>query len=173
MKYSVGQEVLLFNMRKQGRKGGELCLLSQLKIYIVFIGVVHFYIWWVWDVLCFFKLGRIEPDFSGPYTVEINGKRVSLANAEGTLLKNKYSADHIKPYKRTQEMMDTIPNERYFQQHFMTAFDINLTFLSGFPYRPHLEEAKPTRPSLIKCAPPQLMVNTLRKLNMTLTHFFK
>lgn len=86
MKYTVEQEVLLFNMQKQWRKGG-----------------------------------RIEPDFSGPYTVEINGKRVSLANAEGTLLKTKYSADHIKPYKRTQKMMDTIPNER-----------------------PHLEEAKPT-----------------------------
>ncbi|CAL9688356.1 unnamed protein product [Knipowitschia caucasica] len=76
--YSIGQEVLLFNMRKKGRKGG-----------------------------------RIEPDFSGPYTIEaINGKLATLANLKGVTLNSKYSLDHLKPYKQRRPKSDYSTNKR-------------------------------------------------------------
>ncbi|KAL4006079.1 hypothetical protein ACER0C_005792 [Sarotherodon galilaeus] len=54
--YNVGDQILLLNMRKRGRKGG-----------------------------------RLEPDFSGPYTIDdISGKCVRLKNAEGNTLKSLY-----------------------------------------------------------------------------------
>ncbi|CAH2283751.1 gypsy retrotransposon integrase 1, partial [Pelobates cultripes] len=66
---SVGDEVLLYNMRKRGR-----------------------------------KRGRIEPDFSGPYIIkELCGKVVKLENSGGVTLQKKFSIDHIKPYRRSEE----------------------------------------------------------------------
>uniref|UniRef100_A0AAX7T964 Integrase catalytic domain-containing protein n=1 Tax=Astatotilapia calliptera TaxID=8154 RepID=A0AAX7T964_ASTCA len=57
--YNVGDQILLLNMRKRGRKGG-----------------------------------RLEPDFSGPYTIDdFSGKCVRLKNAEGNTLKSLYSID--------------------------------------------------------------------------------
>lgn len=62
--YSVGNQVLLYNARKKGRKGG-----------------------------------RLEADFSGPYTIEsLLGKLVTLRNQQGDILKTKYNVNHIKPY---------------------------------------------------------------------------
>lgn len=67
--YKVGDEVLLANIRKYGRKGG-----------------------------------RMEPDFSGPYTIEtISGKIVTLKNREGAILRNKYNISHLKPYRRSSQ----------------------------------------------------------------------
>ncbi|KAG9283640.1 hypothetical protein AMEX_G2427 [Astyanax mexicanus] len=69
--YSVGDEVLLLNMRKRGRKGG-----------------------------------RMEPDFSGPYIItSVCGKLVHLKNHHGAPLKNKFSISHLKPYRRSEDVM--------------------------------------------------------------------
>uniref|UniRef100_A0AAZ1Y2T2 Integrase zinc-binding domain-containing protein n=1 Tax=Oreochromis aureus TaxID=47969 RepID=A0AAZ1Y2T2_OREAU len=75
--YNVGDQILLLNMRKRGRKGG-----------------------------------RLEPDFSGPYTIDdISGKCVGPKNAEGNTLKSLYSIDHIKPYRTSHPVQVSTPTE--------------------------------------------------------------
>lgn len=65
--FDVGNEVLLYNARKSGRKGS-----------------------------------RMAVDFSGPYTIHnISGKKVSLTNQDGHLLKTTYNINNLKPYKRS------------------------------------------------------------------------
>lgn len=49
------------------------------------------------------KRERMEPDFSGPYTIlSICGKFVTLRHSDGATLKNKYNINHLKPYRRGQ-----------------------------------------------------------------------
>lgn len=58
------------------------------------------------------KEGRLEPDFSGPYTIDdFSGKCVRLKNAEGNTLKSLYSIDHIKPYRRSHPVQVSTPTE--------------------------------------------------------------
>ncbi|CAI5679843.1 unnamed protein product [Oreochromis niloticus] len=58
------------------------------------------------------KGGRLEPDFSGPYTIDdISGKCVRLKNAEGNTLKSLYSIDHIKPYRTSHPVQVSTPTE--------------------------------------------------------------
>ncbi|KAL7837366.1 hypothetical protein SRHO_G00270770 [Serrasalmus rhombeus] len=58
------------------------------------------------------KGGRIEPDFSGPYVIRsICGKVVTLSNSDGATLKNKYSVNHIKPYRRSQNDDRQVPTQ--------------------------------------------------------------
>ncbi len=54
------------------------------------------------------KGGRLQPDFSGPYTIcNVTGKAVVLKNQEGHILKTTYNINHLKPYKEGQENGDT------------------------------------------------------------------
>lgn len=79
--YQVGDEVLLFNMRKRGRKGG-----------------------------------RMEPDFFGPYVIRsICGRLVTLSNSEGTILKNKYKVNHIKPCRRSHSDGSPVPSKQSYK----------------------------------------------------------
>lgn len=58
------------------------------------------------------KGGRLEPDFSGPYTIDdISGKCVGPKNAEGNTLKSLYSIDHIKPYRTSHPVQVSTPTE--------------------------------------------------------------
>uniref|UniRef100_A0AAV2KTG1 Uncharacterized protein n=1 Tax=Knipowitschia caucasica TaxID=637954 RepID=A0AAV2KTG1_KNICA len=81
------------------------------------------------------KGGRIEPDFSGPYTIEaINGKLATLANLKGVTLNSKYSLDHLKPYKQRRPKSDYSTNKS--------------------PQKEVAPETRPVRPSVIVYAPP-------------------
>lgn len=66
------------------------------------------------------KGGRLQPDFSGPYTIcNVTGKAVVLKKQEGHILKNTYNIYHLKPYKEGQE--NGVTKEAAEQQQLVTG----------------------------------------------------
>ncbi|KAL7858905.1 hypothetical protein SRHO_G00140520 [Serrasalmus rhombeus] len=103
--------------------------------------------------------GKIEPDFSGPYVIRsICGKVVTLSNSDGATLKNKYSVNHIKPYRRSQNDDRQVPTE---ESHKIPKENETRTFSDGsnsLTMGRDLESitkdiSLPQRPSVVHFAP--------------------
>lgn len=101
------------------------------------------------------KGGRFDPDFSGPYTIQdIAGKCVRLKNTEGATLKNHYSIDHIKPYRRSHHV-NVSDNEKYptHSQTVNSSTDLKMPPCHPTANPQCQQSPEDTRPSIIQYAP--------------------